>query len=218
MKHSKIILILVFLNIIAVKTILGQGIKFPVNDTVKYIIKNEPLRFFGGTFWTGIEIPIQNKNSVYFAGIVTYGSPVNNNKHLAGWGAEVQYRNYLGKGTFSTNFPIYLAPQLMYRRTEEYTLLQVYQTIYNEYGGYIDYNNPTFIETKKFSNVFYGGLLLGGQIFINHMFTVDVNFGGGLRLVQIDGESGFSKYKSITSLDYSGVVPRASIIIGIIRN
>lgn len=215
MKYLKIIFALAFLNLIVIKANFGQGIKYPKNDTVKYIIKNDPFRFIGGTFWSGIEIPIQNKNSLYFAGIITYGSPVNNKKHLAGWGAEVQYRNYLGKGSFSTNNPIYLAPQLMVRRIEEYTLQNVYYNHYDEFGN--NYNSYQIIETKRFFNVFYGGLLLGTQVFINQIFTIDINFGGGLRLVKIDGEPGFSKYKSLPSLDYSGVVPRASILIGIIK-
>ncbi|MBA3901650.1 MAG: hypothetical protein H0X62_15845 [Bacteroidetes bacterium] len=103
----------------------------------------------------------------------------------------------------------------MYRRVEEYTQHYFYNN-FDEYGNYI--NNQTFTESKRFYNVFYGGLLLGTQVFVNQLFTIDLNFGGGLRLVKIDGEEGFTKYKNLPSLDYSGVVPRASIIIGIIHN
>ena len=43
----------------------SQGIKYTKNDTIKYIVKNEIPRFFAGTFWTGVEFPLQNKKSIY---------------------------------------------------------------------------------------------------------------------------------------------------------
>jgi hypothetical protein len=194
----------------------AQGIKYTKNDTIKYIIKNEILRFISGTFWSGVEIPLKNKHSLYLAGNVTYGSPFNNSKEFIGFGGEVQYRNYLGKGDFFAEKPIYLAGQLMFRRMAEYHLVNT--PIYDYSGPYPkQIDNITTEEQKQYS-VFYGGMLLGMQVFINQIFTIDINVGGGLRLVKIDGEKSFSKYKEFTALDYSGVVPRAGIIIGIIQH
>jgi hypothetical protein len=189
----------------------AQGIKYPSNeDTVRFIVRNDPVRFFGGTFWTGIEIPIQNKNSILVSGIVTYGSPMNDSKQLIGWGGELQYRNYLGKGSFITKVPLYLAPQLIVRRIEEYNQVYNWDLYYN--------GEPNITESKRGFTVIYGGLLLGAQVFVNNIFTIDINFGGGLRLTQINDESGFSRYKSLTGLDYSGVVPRIGVQIGIVHH
>ncbi len=193
----------------------AQGIKYTKNDTIKFIVKNELARFFAGTFWSGVEIPLKNKKSIYFSGIATYGSP-SNDKQLIGWGGEFQYRSYLGKGDFTTNTPIYMATQFMFRRIDEYKLNTT--PIYNKINGLDQYVGDIENESHRAFNVYYGGILLGTQVFVNQIFTIDVNFGGGLRLVQIDGEKSFSKYKNITSLDYSGVVPRVGLIIGIIQH
>jgi len=193
----------------------SQGIKYPKNDTIKYIVKNELARFFGGTFWSGVEIPLKNKKSIYFSGIATYGSPTSE-KQLIGWGGEFQYRSYLGKGEFNTNTPIYMATQFMFRRVDEYKLVTT--STFKNVNGIEQFVGDIKNEEHRSFNVYYGGILLGTQVFVNQIFTLDINFGGGLRLVQIDGEKSFSKYKSITSLDYSGVVPRVGLILGIIQH
>ena len=167
---------------------LSQGIKYTKNDTLKYIVKNDLLRFFGGTLWTGAEFPLNNRKSVVINGIATYGSSLGSSKENIGYGFEFQYRSYLGKGSFQTNFPIYLASQFMFRRI-----------------------NSSF-------NVYYFGVLLGCQVFVNQIFTLDLNFGGGLRLSQADGAKSFTRYKGITDLDYSGVIPRFGMTIGIIQH
>jgi hypothetical protein len=215
MKTHRIIIAISIL-IFSAFNAFSQGIKYPKNDTIKYIIRNEPTRFFGGTFWTGIEIPIQNKNSFIISGIVTYGSPTSSNQHRMGWGGEIQYRNYLGKGSFSTNFPIYIAPQLMVRRIEEFQLRDIYYPIYQN-GTFIR-DESYQMESSRGFTVFYGGLLLGAQVFVNNIFTVDINFGGGLRLTRENHANTFTRYKDLTDLDYSGVVPRIGIQIGIIQH
>lgn len=209
--NSILLLILIF----SFKLSDAQGIKYTKNDTIKYIVKNELARFFAGTFWSGVEIPLKNKKSIYFSGIATYGSP-NSEKQLIGWGGEFQYRSYLGKGDFNTNTPIYMATQFMFRRIDEYKLITT--PTYKNVNGIEQFIGDVNSEEHRAFNVYYGGILLGTQIFVNQIFTIDVNFGGGLRLVQIDGEKSFSKYKSITSLDYSGVVPRIGLILGIIQH
>jgi hypothetical protein len=188
-----------------------QGIKYTKNDTIRYIVKNDVLRFFGGTFWTGAEFPINNRKSILVNGIVTYGS-TSSNKENIGYGAELQYRSYLGKGSFQTNYPIYLASQFMFRRINSYEEIP--------YGGDIDPISGIAADKKTQSsfNVYYFGLLLGCQVFVNQIFTVDLNFGGGLRLSQVDGEKSFTRYKGITDLDYSGVIPRFGLTIGIIQH
>ena len=190
----------------------AQGIKYTKNDTIKYIVKNDILRFFGGTFWTGVEIPIKNRKSILINGIATYGS-TSSNKENIGYGAELQYRSYLGKGSFQTNYPIYLASQFMFRRINSYEQqsTSVLDPISNNYIS-------SESETKSSFNVYYFGVLLGCQVFVNQIFTVDLNFGGGLRLSQVDGEKSFTRYKSISDLDYSGVIPRFGMTIGIIQH
>ncbi len=189
----------------------SQGIKYTKNDTIRYIVKNEIPRFFSGTLWTGIEYPLKNKKSIYVSGIATYGSNFSSNRQLIGWGGEFQYRSYLGKGDFVTNYPIYLAGQLMFRRLNDYSV--------SENGQFVnDVWISTQTESKSSYNVYYAGILLGCQVFVNQVFTLDLNFGGGLRLSQIDGEKSFTKYKNLSSLNYSGVMPRLGLVIGIIQH
>ena len=191
----------------------AQGIKYTKNDTIKYIVKNDILRFFGGTFWTGAEFPLNNRKSILVNGIATYGSSMGSSKENIGYGAELQYRSYLGKGSFQTNFPIYLASQFMFRRIDSYE-----QNINYAFDNVLMKDISTTTETKSSFNVYYFGVLLGCQLFVNQIFTVDVNFGGGLRLSQVDGEKSFTRYKGISDLDYSGVIPRFGLTIGIIQH
>jgi hypothetical protein len=211
---NKRFLILIFVLFCFINS-YGQGIKYTKNDTIKYLVKNELTRFISGTFWSGVEIPLKNKKSIYFSGIATYGSP-QSDKQLIGYGAEFQLRNYLGKGDFSTNTPIYMATQFMFRRIDEYKLLT--SPVYNTVNGIEQQIGEIRKEEHRSFNVYYGGILIGTQVFVNQMFTIDINVGGGLRLAQIDGEKSFSKYKELVSLDYSGVVPRAGLIIGIVQH
>lgn len=191
----------------------AQGIKYTKNDTIKYVVKNDILRFFGGTFWTGAEFPLNNRKSILVNGIATYGSSMGSSKENIGYGAELQYRSYLGKGSFQTNFPIYLASQFMFRRIDSYE-----QNINYAFDNVLMKDVSTTTETKSSFNVYYFGVLLGCQVFVNQIFTVDVNFGGGLRLSQVDGEKSFTRYKGISDLDYSGVIPRFGLTIGIIQH
>ncbi|MFN5442779.1 MAG: hypothetical protein ACK48V_00965 [Crocinitomicaceae bacterium] len=192
----------------------SQGIKYTKDDTIRYIVKNEIPRFFAGTFWTGVEFPLKNKKSIYVSGIATYGSNFDSDKELIGYGAEFQYRSYLGKGSFTTNYPIYMAAQLMYRHIDRYE---------RKVSSYVTdpvsfESSPIYTEGKDAFNVYYAGLLIGCQIFVNQIFTVDLNFGGGLRLSQATDSKSFTKYKNISNLDYSGVVPRVGVVIGIIQH
>ena len=58
-------LIMSSLLVIVLGTVgFSQGIKYTKNDTLKYIVTNDILRFFGGIFWTVVEIPIKNSNSI----------------------------------------------------------------------------------------------------------------------------------------------------------
>ena len=75
-----------------------------------------------------------------------------------------------------------------------------------------------YTETRRGYTIYYGGMLLGCQLVVNQIFTLDAFFGGGIRLSQIDGEKSFSRYKNLTSLDYSGVVPRVGFVLGIIQH
>lgn len=192
---------------------LSQGIKYTKNDTLKYIVKNDLLRFFGGTLWTGAEFPLNNRKSVVINGIATYGSSLGSSKENIGYGFEFQYRSYLGKGSFQTNFPIYLASQFMFRRINSYQMVSNY--IFNSTTLQ---DVLTTTETNSSFNVYYFGVLLGCQVFVNQIFTLDLNFGGGLRLSQADGAKSFTRYKGITDLDYSGVIPRFGMTIGIIQH
>jgi hypothetical protein len=209
MKKSLIIVSVICFSVAG----FAQGIRYTKDDTIKYIVKNEIPRFFAGTFWSGVEFPLKNNKSLYISGIATYGSNFNSDRQMIGWGAELQYRSYLGKKDKLTNFPIYMAGHLMFRRLDQYDRLTT--ATFNSINGMYE---DTYSETKQSYNVYYGGILIGCQVFVHQMFTVDVNVGGGIRLSQLDGAKSFTRFKSLTDLDYSGVVPRIGLIIGIIQH
>jgi hypothetical protein len=99
----------------------------------------------------------------------------------------------------------------MFRRLNDYSI--------SENGQFVnDVWIATQIEEKSSYNVYYAGILLGCQVFVNQVFTIDLNFGGGLRLSQIDNEKSFTKYKNLSALNYSGVMPRVGLVIGIIQH
>ena len=126
----------------------SQGIRYTQNDTIKFILKNEIPRFFAGTFWSGVEVPLKNNKSLYVSGIATYGSNFDSNRQMIGWGGELQYRSYLGKKDKLTNFPIYMAGHLMFRRLHQYDRLT--STTFNPMNGmYVD----SYSETKQSYNV-----------------------------------------------------------------
>ena len=197
----------------------AQGIKYTRKDsvtidTIQFIVHNDMARYFSGSFWAGIEIPLKNKSSLAIAGIGTYGSPDFNRDHqYSGWGIEFQYRNFLGKKGSIVKSPVYFAPHLIYRNL---TL-----TDWEKYDSFQNNSVDKKEYTQNFQ-VFYGGIVIGSEIFAGDMFTLDVFFGGGIRVTKdIDGDATYkvpTRGVTMTDIRYSGVVPRVGFRIGIINH
>jgi len=214
----------------------SQGIKYTrkdsaginiYTDTISFIIHNDMARYFSGSFWAGIEIPVKNKSSISISGIGTYGNPNFDSDHLyTGWGIEFQYRNYLGKKGRIAKTPVYFAPHIIYRNLKH--------TDWERFDNGIQGNNYKILYTAEqvqqnnlhIQNfqVFYGGIVIGCELFASDMFTLDMFLGGGIRVAKLksnefDGKEiyPFEKGYAMTDLRYNGVVPRIGIRIGIIN-
>ncbi|MBI2968002.1 MAG: hypothetical protein HYY40_09335 [Bacteroidetes bacterium] len=195
----------------------------------KQAIEVNPLRLFDGSFQLSYDRKISDNWSLLFSGIGTYASEggyggnylksqednlafYDNSGNwyspslITGFGATIQARNYLY--TWS-QLPagLYAAPYLMYRK--------VWITNTTSY-----WNEGTLMQDDKIKNldVFSGGVLLGGRIGVfKNIYSIDFNFGAGLRLAKYTDEKNFTRFKRWTSLDYSGVLPTAGISIGILK-
>jgi hypothetical protein len=201
----------------------AQGIKYTRKDsvtidTIQFIVHNDMARYFSGSFWAGIEIPLKNKSALAISGIGTYGSPDFNRSHqYTGWGVEFQYRNFLGKKGSITKTPVYFAPHLIYRNLK--------LTDWEKFDTYNDKNDPKKDDPVNYTQnfqVFYGGIVIGSEIFAGDMFTLDVFFGGGIRVTKdLDKNAPYKvpvRDVTMTDIRYSGVVPRVGFRIGIINH
>jgi len=201
----------------------AQGIKYTRKDsvtidTIQFIVHNDMARYFSGSFWAGIEIPLKNKSSIALSGIGTYGSPDFNRDHqYSGWGVEFQYRNFLGKKGRVVKTPVYFAPHLIYRNLTH--------TDWGKKASFINANDIKYKDETNYTQnfqVFYGGIVIGCEIFASDMFTLDMFFGGGIRISKdVNKDAAYTldpKSYSMTDVRYSGVVPRIGFRIGIINH
>lgn len=213
--------ILLFFGINCVSN--AQGIKYTRKDsvtidTIQFIVHNDMARYFSGSFWAGIEIPLKNKSAIALSGIGTYGSPdFNRNQQYKGWGIEFQYRNFLGKNGRIVKTPVYFAPHLIYRNLTH--------TDWEKYDSFIFTNDPKYKDEANYTQnfqVFYGGIVIGCEIFASDMFTLDMFFGGGIRISKdVSKDSLYPldpKSYSMSDVRYSGVVPRIGFRIGIVNH
>jgi hypothetical protein len=73
------------------------------------------------------------------------------------------------------------------------------------------------VEIMQKLNILAGGVIIGWQFPIAKVLSLDFFAGGVIRLSHYDNESGFTKYKKWDNIDYSGVLPRAGVKIGILK-
>jgi len=217
MKTVKLFLLTLILAGTSVLSSKAQGVKYMKDDTLSFIFKSNLFYYITGTAHLGVEVPFRNnRNSIYFALMGSdYTKTGNTNKEqYFGPGLELQYRSYLGKNSGPTKYPFYYGIHLMGRHLEKYT---------KHDDSYVwDYNTNTNVftsgyETNTTMNVYYGGIVLGYQQIIGHAISLDFYIGGGLRLTYYGGENSPTRYKSINDFDYSGILPKSGIIIGILN-
>jgi hypothetical protein len=198
----------------------------------------DPVRLLEGTFYISYERVLNPRFSLNLGVMATYSTKQGLSNYyfsnqsfmyldastkqyntykgevMSGWGLNIQFRNYL-----LANHPkrqkaplgLYAAPQLMYRKmmiTGNYQDLEQ-----SESGEYVMVDK----KVTQHLNIFAGGVILGMKIPLFKVLTVDLFAGGNIRLSKYKDEEGFTKYKNIFNIDFSGVSPVAGIAIGILK-
>jgi hypothetical protein len=198
----------------------------------------DPVRLLEGTFYISYERVLNPRFSLNLGVMATYSTKQGLSNYyfsnqsfmyldastkqyntykgevMSGWGLNIQFRNYL-----LANHPkrqkaplgLYAAPQLMYRKM---TITGNYQELeQSESGEYVMVDK----KVTQHLNIFAGGVILGMKIPLFKVLTVDLFAGGNIRLSKYKDEEGFTKYKNIFNIDFSGVSPVAGIAIGILK-
>jgi hypothetical protein len=200
-----------------------------------FAVTLNPVRVFEGTLEISYERKFNDRNTIEFSGMATYASShgisdfylknqtleyfnssLNSydpyeSDNFSGFGATLQWKNYLLPAVnpkYSVFKGLYAAPLSMYRR--------IWIT-----GMDIQYFPAEDIwkdvEIIQKLNILAGGVIVGWQFPIAKVLSLDIFAGGVIRLSHYDTESGFTKYKKWHQIDYSGVLPRAGIKIGILK-
>ncbi|MFC2112448.1 hypothetical protein ACFLTA_04195 [Bacteroidota bacterium] len=223
-----------------IKKIESETQANPVREDViippdKYIISIHPIRLFEGTLQLSIERALNRGNSIELSAMATYATKEGmanyylsnqrltyynadlaeytsyDSENISGFGGSLAWRNYLLPRT-RPNYPVlkgpYVAPNIMYRRLN----LSGFDQEYNEEEDRIE-----MIEVVQNLNVYSGGFIAGWQFVLWKAITADVYVGGMIRLSKYDGDSGFTKYKQLKNIDFSGVMPNFGVKIGVVK-
>lgn len=201
----------------------------------KYVISMLPVRLFEGTMELAVERVLNKGNALELSAMATYASKKGfaryylanqkleyynadiadytsyNSENITGFGGSIAWKNYLLARTdvsYSAPGGPYVAPVGMFRRLT----LSGFDNIYNEEEGTYE-----TVEVIQHLNVYSGGFLAGWQFVFWDVVTADVYLGGMIRLSKYDGEEGFTKYKALQNVDFSGVLPTIGIKLGIVK-
>ncbi|HEY5122105.1 MAG TPA: hypothetical protein VIK14_00055 [Ignavibacteria bacterium] len=204
----------------------------------KSSIMLDPTKLLEGTFYMSYERILNDRFSVNVAGMGTYSTKQGisnfyfsnqsfayfdatsktyqsyNGEVMAGWGLNVQFRNYLlasHPNRKKAPLGLYAAPQLMYRK--------MLITGYYQDNEEINPGEFKLVDKQIFQhlNIFAGGVILGLKVPLFKVLTVDLFAGGNIKLSKYHNEDSFTKYKNWYNLDFSGVSPIAGIAIGILK-
>ena len=123
---------------------------------------------------------------------------------------EIQYRYYFLRNSPTDKYPfkvgLYAAPYLFAKYLEEEDHDQYYYDEVLQESVYDPYN-----EYKSIGFGIYGGL----KLIAFQKISIDVNFGGGLKITDEKYQKNYYSY-NIFDEGFSGVVPRANITFGFI--
>ena len=200
-----------------------------------YAVALNPVRVFEGTLEISYELKFNDRNTIEISGMATYANSqgISNfylknqsleyfntklnsydpyeSDNFSGFGATLQWKNYLLPSVnpkYTVFRGLYAAPLLMYRRIWITGMDMQYfpaEDIWKD------------VEIIQKLNILAGGVIIGWQFPIAKVLSLDLFAGGVIRLSHYDTESGFTKYKKWHQIDYSGVLPRAGIKIGILK-
>lgn len=198
----------------------------------------DPVRLMEGTFCISYERVLNPRFSVNVSGMATYSTKqgisnlyftnqsfeyfdaISNQYHtykgevMSGGGFNVQLRNYLlasHPNRHKSPLGLYAAPQLMYRNMK---ITGYYQQMEETSPGV---NQLVDKQIVQHLDIFAGGAIIGIKIPIFKVLAVDLFAGGNIRLSKYTNEKGFTRYKDMFNVDFSGVSPVAGIAIGILK-
>ena len=200
-----------------------------------YAVALNPVRVFEGTLEISCELKFNDRNTIEISGMATYANSqgISNfylknqsleyynaglssydpyeSDNFSGFGATLQWKNYLLPSVnpkYTVFRGLYAAPLAMYRRI---WITGMDRQYFPEEDIWKD------VEIMQKLNIRAGGVIIGWQFPIAKVLSLDIFAGGVIRLSHYDTESGFTKYKKLHHIDYSGVLPRAGIKIGILK-
>ena len=201
----------------------------------KYVISMHPVRLFEGSLQLSIERVINPGNSIEISGMATYANKeglanfyLTNQKleyynsaiseydsydseNFSGYGGSLQWKNYLFPRTnpsYRAPGGLYATPGCMYRRV----FISGFDRVYNEEEELWEE-----IEITQRLHIFSGGFYVGWQFILWKTITADVCAGGIIRLSKYDGEENFTRYKKLSNIDFSGVMPGFGVKLGILK-
>lgn len=201
----------------------------------RYSVTLNPVRIFEGTLEIACEKRINSRNTIEISGMATYAnsegvatyylekqsmeyfnSALNaydpyNSDNFSGFGVTLQWKNYLlpsVNSRYAAFEGLYAAPYTMFRRI---WITGLDNQFFPDEDGWRE------VEIIQKLNILAGGVIVGWQFPVAHVLSLDVFLGGVIRLCHYDTEGGITKYKKWQNIDYSGVMPRAGIKIGILK-
>ena len=204
-----------------------------IMEPYKTAVSLDPLRLYEGTFHITYERSLSSKLGLGISGLATYATEQGvsgyymsnqkldyynatldssipyNNKNISGYGFELKLKNYLLTDLYkrqSAPVGLYAAPGIMFRR--------LWLSGISEY-----YDEDEWIEEEvtRLLNVFAFGATVGWKFTLVRVLFVDIHAGGLIRLSKYDDEEGFTKYKNLANIDFSGVIPTVGLSIGILK-
>lgn len=192
-----------------------------------------PVRLAEGTFYISYERAITPKTGLSLSALATYATEEGlsgyymrnqsldyynlaldsympyHNKNISGYGVVLEMKNYLLTDHYKKQrapVGLYASPSFMFRRLwlngiSEYQLEDEWVTE----------------EITRLLNIYALGAHVGWKFSIIKVLYIDVYAGGLIRLSKYDNQDDFTKYKSLSNIDFSGVSPTFGINIGILR-
>ncbi|HER08364.1 MAG TPA: hypothetical protein ENO20_05575 [Bacteroides sp.] len=192
-----------------------------------------PVRLAEGTFHITYERAVTPKIGLSLSGLATYATEEGlsgyymsnqrleyynisldsympyHNKNISGYGVVLEMKNYLLTDHYRRQrapVGLYASPSLMFRR--------LWLTGISEYVFEDEWITE---EVTQLLNIYTAGVNVGWKFSLIKVLYLDVYAGGQIRLSKYDNQDGFTKYKSLGNIDFSGVSPTFGISIGILR-
>lgn len=181
------------------KNATGNETKLPST-----IFRLSPQHFIISTFHVGVEQFLPNKHSSF---VIDGSVTAKGSNNRLGGGGELQFRLYLtdwnDQKQERTKEGFYMAPYAGYQYLEENEDFSFYPQ---------SSSNPLY-----HYNSYTGGVIFGLQLFTHFKMTFDFFFGGGIKITKDD--LSIANRQSLTvdifNPGYSGVYPKAGIILGL---